>query len=47
MRKLNPESHVTHQPLRHVTTQGRYISNFISPMDHKRSRILVTLWLIR
>ena len=31
----------------HETTQRRYISTFIRPMDPKLSRILVILWLLR
>ena len=32
MRESNPQSHVTHQPLGHETTQRRSISTFIRPM---------------
>ena len=33
MREPHPQSHLTHQPLDHVTTQKRYISTFIRPVD--------------
>ena len=40
--ELHPQSHVTHWPLGHVTTE-RHISIFLRPMDRKPSRILVIL----
>ena len=47
MREPHPQSHVIHRPLGHVTTQRRYISTFIRPMDPKLSRTLVSPWLLR
>ena len=47
MMETHPQSHVTHQPLGQVTTQTRYISTFIKPMNPKLSRIVVILWLLQ
>ena len=38
MKKLHPQSHVTHQPSGHVTNQRRYNSIFTRPVDPKLSR---------
>ena len=35
IREPHPQSHLTDQPLGHVTTQRRYVFTFISPMDPK------------
>ena len=32
MRESHPQSHMTHRPLGHVTTQGHYISTFIKDL---------------
>ena len=47
MRKPHPQSHVTHWPLNHVTTQRRYIITFTRPMYPKQGGYLGwgSLWI--
>ena len=46
-RRIRNPTHKVTWPLGHVTTQRRYISTFVRPMEPKLSRILVILWLLR